>query len=96
MAFFAAVGAGVEKIGRGRFEIEIETFIGIGGEKTDGFILKKEIADARELDGVWKFIALEGDAGRAGEDVLKGMRWTFKGSTLDIRDPSAGAGPVSR
>ena len=48
MAFFAAVGAGVEEVGRRRLEIEIETFVGIGGKEADGFVLKDEIADAVE------------------------------------------------
>ena len=51
MAFFAAVGAGVEKIGRCRFEIQVETLIGVGGEKADGerLIWWNFVASSREI-----------------------------------------------
>ena len=40
VAFLTTAGAGVEEIGRGSFQIQIETLVGVGGEKADGFILK--------------------------------------------------------
>jgi hypothetical protein len=40
VAFLTTAGAGVEEIGRGSFQIQIETLLGVGGEKADGLILK--------------------------------------------------------
>jgi hypothetical protein len=40
VAFLTIAGAGVEEIGRGSFQIQIETLVGVGGEKADGLILK--------------------------------------------------------
>jgi hypothetical protein len=40
MAFFAAVGARVEKVGRRGFKVEIKALVGVGGKKADGFVLK--------------------------------------------------------
>ena len=70
VAFFTAGGAGVEEVGRRRFEVEIEAFVGVGGKEADGFILKDEIADAVEN----RFALIDFDAHRemravADEDV---------------------------
>jgi hypothetical protein len=40
VAFLTTAGAGVEEIGKGSFQIQIETLVGVGGEKADGLILK--------------------------------------------------------
>ena len=48
MAFLAAVGARVEKVGGSRAQVQIETLVGIGREKAHGFILEDKIADAIE------------------------------------------------
>ena len=48
VAFFAAVGSGIEEVRRRGFEIEVKAFVGIGWKKADGFILKNQIADAVE------------------------------------------------
>jgi hypothetical protein len=61
MAFRAAGGSCVEKIGWRRSEIEIEALVGVGGKKAHGLILKNEVPDAVEdrflavnLDTHWK------------------------------------------
>jgi hypothetical protein len=40
VAFLTIAGVGVEEIGRRSFQIQIETLVGVGGEKADGLILK--------------------------------------------------------
>ena len=68
MAFFAAGRPGVEKNGRCCFQVEVESFVGVGREKSDGFILKDEIADTVEnrlalvdFNAHWKMRAVADD-----------------------------------
>src|SRR5262245_7016841 len=48
MALFAAAGARIQKVRRGRPQIEIEALVGVGGKKAHSFILEDKIADAIE------------------------------------------------
>ncbi len=50
----------------------------------------KEDAAAKELkamEGDWDVVGLERDGKKASADDAKGMRWTFKGSTMQPTDP---------
>jgi uncharacterized protein (TIGR03067 family) len=42
--------------------------------------------DSKRLQGSWKVVALETDGKEAPPEELKGMRWSFKGSELQIAD----------
>jgi uncharacterized protein (TIGR03067 family) len=48
---------------------------------------QKENSPLRELEGVWKVVKLEGASERESDEEIKGMRWTFKGSTLLLSMP---------
>ena len=51
--------------------------------------------DSKLLEGSWKAVALEADGKEAPPEALKGMRWSFKGSELQIADPGEKSGGKS-
>jgi RNA polymerase sigma-70 factor (ECF subfamily) len=53
---------------------------------------EKQVKGLKELEGIWKVVSLETEGKKAPEAELKGMRWTFKGSSLHITDETDQAG----
>lgn len=43
--------------------------------------------DAKLLEGNWKVVAIEDEGRKAPSEVLKGMRWSFKNSEVEMADP---------
>lgn len=48
--------------------------------------------DLKLLNGSWKVVALEADGRKAPSLALKGMRWSFKGSEVQMADPGDKSG----
>jgi uncharacterized protein (TIGR03067 family) len=55
----------------------------------------KPSQDAKLLEGSWKVVALEADGKKPPPEALKGMRWSFKGSEVQIADSGEKSGGKS-
>jgi uncharacterized protein (TIGR03067 family) len=53
----------------------------------DSKLQKDASDDLKLLQGSWKVVALEDDGMKAPPEVLKGARWVFKGSEVQVAEP---------